>query len=155
MVGLDSSGKTTILKFLKHNEFQPTIPTLGYEVETVPVGNVQFNIWDVGGQEKVRPQWRHYFTGADGLIFVIDAADSERLDEAGVELHRILVDDQMEDAILLVFANKQDLPGAVGQAEIITRLQLNQLKNRQWAVQVCTAKEGTGLKDGLTWLADH
>ena len=73
--------------------------------------NVKFNVWDVGGQDKIRPLWRHYYTGTQGLVFVVDSQDRERIDEAKQELHRILSDREMKDCLLLVFANKQDLPG--------------------------------------------
>ena len=73
--------------------------------------NVRFNVWDVGGQDKIRPLWRHYYTGTQGLVFVVDSQDRERIDEAKQELHRILSDREMKDCLLLVFANKQDLPG--------------------------------------------
>jgi ADP-ribosylation factor 6 len=70
------------------------------------------NGWkDVGGQDKIRPLWRHYYTGSEGLIFVVDSSDRERIDEARQELHRIIGDREMRNALLLVFANKQDLPG--------------------------------------------
>ena len=73
--------------------------------------NVKFNVWDVGGQDKIRPLWRHYYTGTQGLVFVVDSQDRERIDEAKQELHRILSDREMKECLLLVFANKQDLPG--------------------------------------------
>ena len=80
-------------------------------METVTYKNVKFNVWDVGGQDKIRPLWRHYYTGTQGLVFVVDSQDRERIDEAKQELHRILSDREMKDCLLLVFANKQDLPG--------------------------------------------
>jgi small GTP-binding protein len=80
-------------------------------VETVTYKNVKFNVWDVGGQDKIRPLWRHYYTGTQGLVFVVDSQDRERIDEAKQELHRILSDREMKECLLLVFANKQDLPG--------------------------------------------
>ena len=85
--------------------------TVGFNVETVTYKNVKFNVWDVGGQDKIRPLWRHYYTGTQGLVFVVDSQDRERIDEAKQELHRILSDREMKDCLLLVFANKQDLPG--------------------------------------------
>ena len=72
---------------------------------------MKFNVWDVGGQDKIRPLWRHYYTGTQGLVFVVDSQDRERIDEAKQELHRILSDREMKECLLLVFANKQDLPG--------------------------------------------
>ena len=84
---------------------------IGFNVETVTYKNVKFNVWDVGGQDKIRPLWRHYYTGTQGLVFVVDSQDRERIDEAKQELHRILSDREMKECLLLVFANKQDLPG--------------------------------------------
>jgi small GTP-binding protein len=84
---------------------------VGFNVETVTYKNVKFNVWDVGGQEKIRPLWRHYYTGTQGLVFVVDSSDRDRIDEARQELHRILSDREMKDCLLMVFANKQDLPG--------------------------------------------
>ena len=85
--------------------------SVGFNVETVTYKNVKFNVWDVGGQDKIRPLWRHYYTGTQGLVFVVDSQDRERIDEARQELHRILSDREMKECLLLVFANKQDLPG--------------------------------------------
>ena len=72
---------------------------------------MKFNVWDVGGQDKIRPLWRHYFSGTQGLIFVIDSNDRARIAEARAELHRIILDREMKEALLLVFANKQDIRG--------------------------------------------
>lgn len=110
MLGLDAAGKTTILYKLKLGQDVTTIPTVGFNVETVTYKNVRFNVWDVGGQDKIRPLWRHYFSGTQGLIFVIDSSDRARIEEARQELHRIINDREMKDSLLLVFANKQDLP---------------------------------------------
>merc|ERR1711874_586737 len=112
MVGLDAAGKTTILYKLKLGEVVTTIPTIGFNVETVEYKNISFTVWDVGGQDKIRPLWRHYYQGTQGLIFVVDSNDRERIGEARDELNKTLNEDEMRDAILLVFANKQDLPNA-------------------------------------------
>ena len=87
-------------------------------METVTYKNVKFNVWDVGGQDKIRPLWRHYYTGTQGLVFVVDSQDRERIDEAKQELHRILTDREMKECLLLVFANKQDLPGGALSSSI-------------------------------------
>ncbi|XP_016379940.1 ADP-ribosylation factor 6-like [Sinocyclocheilus rhinocerous] len=108
MLGLDAAGKTTILYKLKLGQSVTTIPTVGFNVETVTYKNVKFNVWDVGGQDKIRPLWRHYYTGTQGLIFVVDCADRDRIDEARQELHRIINDREMRDAIILIFANKHN-----------------------------------------------
>lgn len=100
-----------ILYKLKLDQDVTTIPTVGFNVETVTYKNTKFNVWDVGGQDKIRPLWRHYFSGTQGLIFVVDSNDRDRMDEARTELTRIIQDREMKDALLLVFANKQDVNG--------------------------------------------
>jgi len=155
MLGLDAAGKTTILYKLKLNTSVTTIPTVGFNVETVSYKNVKFNVWDVGGQEKIRPLWRHYFTGTQGLIFVVDSADRDRIEEARSELHRIISDREMKDAIILVFANKQDLPDAMKPSEIQDRLALTRVGDRIWYIQPACATSGEGLYEGLTWLTSN
>ncbi|KAG6601505.1 ADP-ribosylation factor, partial [Cucurbita argyrosperma subsp. sororia] len=102
MVGLDAAGKTTILYKLKLGEIVTTIPTIGFNVETVEYKNISFTVWDVGGQDKIRPLWRHYFQNTQGLIFVVDSNDRDRVVEARDELHRMLNEDELRDAVLLV-----------------------------------------------------
>merc|ERR1712159_177642 len=82
MVGLDAAGKTTILYKLKLGEIVTTIPTIGFNVETVEYKNISFTVWDVGGQDKIRPLWRHYYQQTQALIFVVDSNDRERLSTA-------------------------------------------------------------------------
>ena len=107
MLGLDAAGKTTVLYKLKLGESLTTIPTVGFNVETVEYRNLKFTVWDVGGQTKLRPLWRHYYQGTDALLFVVDSNDANRFELARDELHRLLADDEMRFAKVLVFANKQ------------------------------------------------
>ncbi|XP_017489863.1 PREDICTED: ADP-ribosylation factor 5 [Rhagoletis zephyria] len=155
MVGLDAAGKTTILYKLKLGEIVTTIPTIGFNVETVEYKNISFTVWDVGGQDKIRPLWRHYFQNTQGLIFVVDSNDRERIAEAADELQRMLNEDELRDAILLVFANKQDLPQAMPAAELTERLGLNNLRGRRWYIQSTCATQGQGLYEGLDWLSNE
>jgi len=151
MVGLDAAGKTTILYKLKLGEIVTTIPTIGFNVETVEYKNISFTVWDVGGQDKIRPLWRHYYQNTQGLIFVVDSSDRERIQESHDELHKMLNEDELRDAIVLVFANKQDLPNALSVTELTEKLGLNQLR-RKWYVQAACATQGTGLYEGWTGL---
>jgi len=153
MVGLDAAGKTTILYKLKLGEIVTTIPTIGFNVETVEYKNINFTVWDVGGQDKIRPLWRHYFQNTQGLIFVVDSNDRERADEAKEELAKMLGEEELRDAIVLVFANKQDLPNAMSPAEITDKLGLNDLRARTWFIQPACATQGDGLYEGLDWLS--
>uniref|UniRef100_A0A3Q3D847 ADP ribosylation factor 5 n=1 Tax=Hippocampus comes TaxID=109280 RepID=A0A3Q3D847_HIPCM len=131
MVGLDAAGKTTILYKLKLGEVVTTIPTIGFNVETVEYKNICFTVWDVGGQDKIRPLWRHYFQNTQ------------------------VQEDDLKDAVLLVFANKQDLPNAMAASELTKKLGLNDMRSRTWYVQATCATQGTGLYEGLDWLSNE
>ncbi|ROV88350.1 hypothetical protein VSDG_09403 [Cytospora chrysosperma] len=162
MLGLDAAGKTTILYKLKLGQDVTTIPTVGFNVETVTYKNVKFNVWDVGGQDKIRPLWRHYFSGTQGLIFVVDSCDGDRMNEAKTELHRIINDREMKDSLLLVFANKQDLPDAMSPQTITDKLGLEELnqgkpesEKKTWFVVPSCATTGEGLVEGLAWLSNN
>ncbi|KAK9709747.1 ADP-ribosylation factor family [Popillia japonica] len=153
MVGLDSAGKTTILYRLKIGRVATTIPTIGFNIETLEYKNICFVVWDVGGQEKIRRLWRHYFDETKGIIFVIDSNDRDRIAEAERELQNILEECQLEKAVLLIFANKQDLPNAMSPADIADELHLYRVHNRHWHIQPSSAIIGSGLHDGLNWLS--
>eukprot|EP01125_Pyxidicula_operculata_P006033 TRINITY_DN210_c0_g1_i2.p1 TRINITY_DN210_c0_g1~~TRINITY_DN210_c0_g1_i2.p1 ORF type:complete len:180 (-),score=41.15 TRINITY_DN210_c0_g1_i2:135-674(-) len=154
MVGLDAAGKTTVLYKLKLGEIVTTIPTIGFNVETVQYKNINFTVWDVGGQDKIRPLWRHYYQNTQGLIYVVDSNDRARVDEAALELQKVLREDELRDAVVLVLANKQDLPNAMSVAEVTDKLGLHSLRSRQWYIQATCATSGDGLYEGLDWLSN-
>ena len=153
MVGLDNAGKTTILYRLKLEEVVSTVPTLGFNVETVTYKNISFTVWDIGGQDKITNLWRVYFQGTQGLIFVVDSADKERIEEARLELQKLLSEELLANVVLLVFANKQDMPDAMSASEVREKLGLVNTRNRPWFVQSSCAVKGEGLYEGLDWLA--
>eukprot|EP00658_Telonema_sp_P-2_P030369 TRINITY_DN22947_c0_g1_i1.p1 TRINITY_DN22947_c0_g1~~TRINITY_DN22947_c0_g1_i1.p1 ORF type:complete len:185 (+),score=59.99 TRINITY_DN22947_c0_g1_i1:290-844(+) len=152
MVGLDAAGKTTLLYKLKLNEAVRTIPTIGFNVETVEFKQVTFTVWDVGGQDKIRKLWRHYYEDVDAIIFVLDSNDKDRIEEARGEVETMLKEQELANASLLVLANKQDLPYAMSATDITEGLGLNHLKGRDWYIQPCSATEGNGLVEGFDWL---
>lgn len=155
LLGLDAAGKTTILYKLKLGEVVATIPTIGFNVESVQYKNISFTVWDIGGQHRLRPLWRHYFHGSDALIWVLDSSDRERLDEAAEELNSLLRESELSNCSLLVLANKQDLPGAMSLAEITNKLNLSGCGLRKWYVQSTVASSGEGLYEGLDWLGKN
>ena len=106
VLGLDNSGKTTILKALSREEIQNVMPTRGFNVKTLQNGNFKFNVWDLGGQKAIRQHWKNYFEKLDCLIFVIDSSDRMRMDETGEELQKLLEEDQLAGVPVLIFANK-------------------------------------------------
>lgn len=151
MIGLDGAGKTTILYKLKLNEVVTTIPTIGFNVECVqPVPGLNMTVWDVGGQTKIRPLWRHYYNNTDGIIWIVDSCDRERFNESCEEFQGVLNDDGMTREVpILVFANKQDLPNAASPAEIVESLKLNFLRNHKWHAQASCAVTGEGIIEGM------
>ncbi|KAG1846808.1 ADP-ribosylation factor family-domain-containing protein [Suillus subalutaceus] len=155
MVGLDGAGKTTILYKLKLGEIVTTVPTIGFNVETVAYKKLQFTVWDVGGQQKIRLLWKYYFNNAESIIFVVDSSDRDRIPEAKEELHALMNDEQLKDSLLLVFANKQDMPGAMSASELTDKLELRVFGQRTWYIQSTCATSGEGLYEGLEWLATN
>eukprot|EP00759_Apiculatamorpha_spiralis_P020114 PhF_6_TR25639/c1_g1_i1/m.36059/K07937/ARF1; ADP-ribosylation factor 1 len=156
MVGLDAAGKTTILYRLKLGEVVTTIPTIGFNVETLEYSGNSFTCWDVGGPDKLRPLWRHYFTNTNALINVVDSHDIDRISYAADELAKMLREDELRDCVVLVFANKQDLPGALSAQELTGRMGLPTLcRNHRWYVVACCATSGEGLYEGLEWLNEN
>ena len=153
MVGLDAAGKTTILYKLKLGEVVTTIPTIGFNVETVVHKNISFTVWDVGGKDKIRPLYRHYYQQTDALIFVVDATDRDRVGEARDELHRMLNEVELRETVLLVLANKQDRDGAMDASTLIEKLGLHTVRQRTWWIQETAGYRGQGLYEGLDWLS--
>merc|ERR1711904_338039 len=153
MQGLDAAGKTTMLYKLKLGEVVTTIPTWGFNVETVEYKNVAITAWDVGGRDKIRPLWRHYYQGTNAIIFVVDSNDRDRIEDARDELYKMLQEGEVRNSVLLVYANKQDLPNAMTVAEVSDRLGLHALRNRPWHIQSSCATNGDGLYEGLDWMS--
>ncbi|KAF7207202.1 ADP-ribosylation factor-like 4Ca [Nothobranchius furzeri] len=156
MLGLDSAGKTTVLYRLKFNEFVNTVPTIGFNTERIRLGGagasrgISCHFWDVGGQEKLRPLWKPYSRCTDGIVYVVDSVDSERLEEARAELHRITRFQENQGTPLLVIANKQDLPRALDVEEIERQLGLSELSpSTAYHVQPACAIIGEGLHEGM------
>eukprot|EP00112_Aurelia_sp_Birch-Aquarium-sp1_P023053 Seg6731.1 transcript_id=Seg6731.1/GoldUCD/mRNA.D3Y31 product="ADP-ribosylation factor-like protein 4A" protein_id=Seg6731.1/GoldUCD/D3Y31 len=150
MIGLDDSGKTSILYRLKMNEFVPTAPTAAFNMERIKLAkNTRLSIWDVGGRENIRPLWRSYMRQADGIVFVVDSTDRKRIEEIREELCLALNACRKERVPVLIFANKQDLHYAMDPIDMIEILDLSSLKDKHpWVLQPSSAKTGEGVKDG-------
>ena len=153
MLGLDNAGKTTILKKFNGEDITEIAPTLGFNIKTLDHRGFKLNIWDVGGQKSLRSYWRNYFEATDGLIWVVDSADRRRLEDCKKELQGLLQEERLLGATLLVFANKQDLPGALTCPEITDKLGLHTIRGRTWFIQSTCAVRGDGLYEGLDWLS--
>ncbi|KAL3312877.1 hypothetical protein Ciccas_008522 [Cichlidogyrus casuarinus] len=153
LLGLEAAGKTTILYTMKLGDNVPTFQPMWYNVQeiNIPNCNVNFCVWDVGAQDRLRPIRKHFFRNSVGLIFVIDSFDRERITEAKDELHAVLNNPEMSGVPVVVFANKQDLENACSTSELTSLLKLSDLKNtgHDWYVQPCVATNGQGLFEGF------
>lgn len=154
ILGLDGAGKTTILYRLQIGEVITTKPTIGFNVETLNYKNLKLNVWDLGGQTSIRPYWRCYYANTAAVIFVVDSTDKDRMNIASKELHLMLQEEELQDSALLVFANKQDQPGALSASEVSKELNLAELKDRSWSIVASSAIKGEGITEGLDWLID-
>nr|QXF29067.1 Arl5 [Planomonas micra] len=158
VVGLNNAGKTTTVYKLHLGEVVVTSPTIGSNVEEVTCPdkpNVKFQMWDLGGQDSLRQSWATYYANTTAVILVIDSTDRERVDVIRKELYGMLEHDDLASAVLLVFANKQDVKGAMPPGEISTALGLHTLKNREWHIEGSCALTGQGLDEGLRWIASR
>jgi len=156
ILGLDAAGKSTVLYQLRFRQYISTSPTIGFNFERVrldAVAGVTFDIWDVGGQDKVRPLWRSYTRTTDGIVFVVDSGDVERLEEAKVELLRTARAAETLGVPIAVVANKNDLPGSRSVDDIQKQLGLQDvLAGRPWSVHSVCAVTGEGLDDVIVQL---
>lgn len=153
-MGLDGAGKTTILYRLQVGEVVTTIPTIGFNVETVTYKNLKFQVWDLGGQTSIRPYWRCYYSNTDAVIYVVDSCDRDRMGISKQELLAMLDEEELRNAILLIFANKQDMDQAMTPAECAKELGLAAIKNRKWQIFKTSALRNIGLEEGMEWLVD-
>jgi len=153
MLGLDNAGKTTVVKKFNGEDIDLISPTLGFNIKTLEYRGFKLNIWDVGGQTSLRSYWRNYFEQTDGLIWVVDSADRMRLRDCKAELQALLQQERLAGASLLVFANKQDIEGALSDEQIREELELDKFcAKRHWRICACSAFTGGGLAAGVDWM---
>lgn len=157
ILGLDAGGKSVFLYRTKLGETVTTMPTIGFNVETVEYKNLRLSCWDICAGTRIRPLWRHYFEGTHGVIWVVDSTDRQRIHESREELERVAGDAMLHGAAFLIFANKQDLPGAMTPGEVSQELGLAKMmnSNHPWFVQGSAMTQGLGINEGLEWLSTH
>ena len=156
ILGLDNAGKTTVMKRVSGEDIHEISPTVGFNIKTLEYKDYNLNLWDVGGQKSIRTYWRNYFEMTDGIIWVVDSVDRWRLEECRKQLRDLLSQEKLAGASLLIFANKQDLGGALSFEEIAKSLELDaaDISGRHWTIFGCSAYTGDGLAGGFDWLVD-
>ncbi|KAI1690444.1 ADP-ribosylation factor family domain-containing protein [Ditylenchus destructor] len=151
MIGLEGAGKSTLLYRLQFGKTVPSFHTCAFEVITGEYKNISFTLFPVDNPH-TRPLWQWYIKDKHGMIFVVDSADRERIEEAREGLMYLICEDDLHGLPLLVFANKQDLPNPMSIDELTEKLSLETLRNRKWHIQAASAISGDGLNEGIDWL---
>ncbi|NP_955987.1 ADP-ribosylation factor-like protein 11 [Danio rerio] len=154
IMGLDSAGKSTLMYRQLHGVIMQTSPTVGFNVATLQLNKkTSLTVWDIGGQDTMRPNWKYYLEGCKVLVFVVDSSDYARIGEAQKALKKILHDEHLKGVPLMVLANKKDLPNTMTIREVSTKLDLDTYTDRQWEIQACSAVKGLGLQQAFLSIA--
>ncbi|XP_005747905.1 ADP-ribosylation factor-like protein 6 isoform X3 [Pundamilia nyererei] len=158
-LGLDNSGKTTIINQLKppNTQAQEIVPTIGFNIEKFKSSSLSFTVFDMSGQSRYRNLWEHYYKESHAIIFVIDSSDKLRMVVAKEELDTLLNHEDIRSKRIpvLFFANKIDLQDAMSSVKVSQMLCLENIKDKPWHICASNAIKGEGLQEGLDWLQDQ
>jgi len=158
VIGLDNSGKTTLINHLKPKKATTleVTPTVGFQVEEFSKNNINFTVYDMSGQGRYRSLWEHYYADVQAIIYVLDSADRLRMCVAKEELEQLLNHEHIKSTRcpVLFFANKMDAPGALSLEECMEELELDKLRDKPWHITSSNAKSGAGIAEGIEWLCD-
>ncbi|CAF0775753.1 unnamed protein product [Didymodactylos carnosus] len=162
ILGLDNAGKTTTVKVLEGKPSDSVPPTVGYQRSKITHKNLTINLVDLGGGKGFRNAWRHYYDDSYGFIYVVDSSEIQRIDENRSELEKLLQEEKVKGKPVLILANKQDLPDALEENDILRKLNIEKLVNQNKTlcrVELCTArslaqgkKMDESVKHGFDWL---
>ncbi|KAF4790269.1 ADP-ribosylation factor-like 10C-like protein [Turdus rufiventris] len=142
LVGLQYSGKTTLLTVLASGQFtEDMIPTVGFNMRKITKGNVTIKVWDIGGQPRFRSMWERYCRGVNAVVYMVDAADLEKVEASKNELHSLIDKPQLHGIPVLVLGNKRDLPGALDEKQLIEKLNLSAIQDREICCYSISCKE--------------
>ncbi|ETN78585.1 hypothetical protein V3C99_008718 [Haemonchus contortus] len=156
LVGLQNSGKTTFVNVIASGQFtEDMIPTVGFNMRKITKGNVTIKLWDIGGQPRFRSMWERYCRGVNAIVFMVDAADEDKLEASRNELMQLLDKAQLDAIPVLVLGNKKDLPGALDERQLIERMNLSAIQNREICCYSISCKEKENIDITLQWLIQH
>eukprot|EP01104_Vermistella_antarctica_P004304 TRINITY_DN14780_c0_g1_i1.p1 TRINITY_DN14780_c0_g1~~TRINITY_DN14780_c0_g1_i1.p1 ORF type:complete len:206 (-),score=47.54 TRINITY_DN14780_c0_g1_i1:346-915(-) len=163
-LGLDNAGKTTLLHMLKYGKLAVYSPTFHPNMEELSIGNVTFKAYDLGGHDQARKVWRDYYATVDGVVFLVDGANTERFEEAKQELMGLLSCEELSSVPFLVLGNKIDLPECASEDHIRQGLALHHTTGKAGAALedirpielfMCSVVKRQGFKEGFNWLSTY
>uniref|UniRef100_A0A8C3L2A6 ADP ribosylation factor like GTPase 8A n=1 Tax=Chrysolophus pictus TaxID=9089 RepID=A0A8C3L2A6_CHRPC len=131
------------------------IPTVGFNMRKITKGNVTIKLWDIGGQPRFRSMWERYCRGVSAIVYMVDAADQEKIEASKNELHNLLDKPQLQGIPVLVLGNKRDLPGALDEKELIEKMNLSAIQDREICCYSISCKEKDNIDITLQWLIQH
>ncbi|KAL5267238.1 hypothetical protein ACHWQZ_G004314 [Mnemiopsis leidyi] len=153
LVGMQNSGKTTFVNVLASGQFnEDMIPTVGFNMRKVTKGNVTIKLWDIGGQPRFRSMWERYCRGVSCIVYMVDAADHERLEGSKQELHNLLSKPQLVGIPVLVLGNKKDLPNSLDENQLIDKLELKLVTDRDISCYSISCKDKHNLDITMQWI---
>lgn len=156
LVGLQYSGKTTFVNVIASGQFcEDMIPTVGFNMRKVTKGNVTIKVWDIGGQPRFRSMWERYCRGVNAIVYMVDAADLDKMEASRNELHSLLDKPQLAGIPVLVLGNKRDIPGALDETGLIERMNLSSIQDREICCYSISCKEKDNIDITLQWLIAH
>uniref|UniRef100_A0A3B3Q5Y4 ADP-ribosylation factor-like 8Bb n=2 Tax=Paramormyrops kingsleyae TaxID=1676925 RepID=A0A3B3Q5Y4_9TELE len=156
LVGLQYSGKTTFVNVIASGQFsEDMIPTVGFNMRKVTKGNVTIKIWDIGGQPRFRSMWERYCRGVNAIVYMVDAADHEKIEASRNELHNLLDKPQLQGIPVLVLGNKRDLPNPLDEKQLIEKMNLSAIQDREICCYSISCKEKDNIDITLQWLIQH
>ncbi|KAJ2760359.1 ADP-ribosylation factor-like protein 8B [Coemansia sp. BCRC 34490] len=156
LVGLQNSGKTTLVNVIASGQFtEDMIPTVGFNMRKFTKGNMTMKLWDIGGQPRFRSMWERYCRGVNAIVFVIDAADHAKLDQARAELWSLVEKPALANIPVLVLGNKNDLDEALTVDQLIEAMNLQAITSCEVACYSISAKNQVNIDITLKWLIKH
>ncbi|XP_023328875.1 ADP-ribosylation factor-like protein 8 [Eurytemora carolleeae] len=156
LVGLQHAGKTTFVNVIASGSFnEDMIPTVGFNMRKISKGSVTIKLWDIGGQPRFRSMWERYCRGVNAIVYMVDAADGDKIEASRNELHNLLEKPQLAGIPVLVLGNKRDLPGALDEHGLIEKMNLNAIQDREICCYSISCKEKDNIDITLQWLIQH